>query len=145
MKLERKISKELEAVLYQEEIFWFQKEREEWICSGNRNTSFYHTAANIKKTKNKMDRLQNNQGTWCSDEDEIKQNIRNYFVEIFTKDCDEKDMQTNLISFSLHNQKEWDEVNREFTREDIKKALFDMAPLKAPGPDGIHVAFYQRE
>lgn len=144
IKLEHKIRKELEAVLYQEEIFWFQKAREEWICSGDRNTSFYHTATNAKKTKRKIGQLQNNQGTWCNEENDIKHIIRDYFVDIFTKDQDEIVLHENLISFPMLNNIEWDEVNKDFMPEDIKEALFDMAPLKAPGPDRFHAGFYQR-
>jgi hypothetical protein len=33
---------------------------------------------------------------------------------------------------------------RVFTEEEIKKALFQTGDLKAPGPDGLHVVFYQR-
>lgn len=51
IKLERKIRKELEEVLHQEEIMWFRQAREQWITSGDRNTKFYHAAATIKKNK----------------------------------------------------------------------------------------------
>ena len=30
-----------------------------------------------------------------------------------------------------------------FTMEEVKQALFEMAPFKAPGADGFHAAFYQ--
>lgn len=30
-----------------------------------------------------------------------------------------------------------------FSREEIRKALFDMAPFKAPRSDGFHARFYQ--
>ncbi|XP_031111845.1 uncharacterized protein LOC116015819 [Ipomoea triloba] len=33
---------------------------------------------------------------------------------------------------------------RPFTHEEVKEALFEMAPDKAPGPDGMTPAFYQR-
>ena len=34
-KLERKLKKDLEVTLNQEEMFWFQRSREEWIASGD--------------------------------------------------------------------------------------------------------------
>lgn len=43
------------------------------------------------------------------------------------------------------NQEEWDRVNAEFSAEDIRKAMFDMAPFKAPVSDGFHAGFYQKE
>ncbi|XP_019164336.1 PREDICTED: uncharacterized protein LOC109160503 [Ipomoea nil] len=33
---------------------------------------------------------------------------------------------------------------RKVTSDEVKIALFEMAPYKAPGPDGFHAAFYQR-
>lgn len=34
-------------------------------------------------------------------------------------------------------------LDSPFTREDVKKALFDLHPSKAPGPDGFTALFYQ--
>ena len=31
-----------------------------------------------------------------------------------------------------------------YTTEDVRKALFDIGDLKAPGPDGLHTIFYKR-
>ena len=30
-----------------------------------------------------------------------------------------------------------------FTKEDVKKALFQIGDMKAPGPDGLHVVFFK--
>jgi uncharacterized secreted protein with C-terminal beta-propeller domain len=32
----------------------------------------------------------------------------------------------------------------EYTREEVKKALFDIGDLKAPGPDGLHAIFFKK-
>lgn len=34
-------------------------------------------------------------------------------------------------------------LESDITNEEIKRALFDMAPLKAPGSDGYHALFFQ--
>ena len=40
-RLDKKLKEELDLVLKQEEIFFFQKSREDWIVNGDRNTSFF--------------------------------------------------------------------------------------------------------
>ena len=37
-----------------------------------------------------------------------------------------------------------DELNKPYTGEEVKLALFQMAPSKAPGVDGFTAGFYQR-
>lgn len=66
-KLERKLNDELDAVLHQEEVMWFQKSREDWIVSGDRNTRFYHTATIIRRSRNKMFCFKKDDGTVISD------------------------------------------------------------------------------
>ena len=61
LKLERKLKKDLEVTLNQEEMLWFQRSREEWIASGDRNMKYYHAAIAIRKHKNTIKCLLNDQ------------------------------------------------------------------------------------
>ncbi|KAF7801955.1 ribonuclease H [Senna tora] len=60
-KLEKDLKKELDEVLKQEEIMWFQKSRGQWIQDGDKNTKLYHTKTivrrRIKLTLSKMMRV----------------------------------------------------------------------------------------
>lgn len=39
--------------------------------------------------------------------------------------------------------KETDVLRASVTNEEVDNAVFEMAPLKAPGVDGLHLFFYQ--
>ncbi|KAA3484792.1 tyrosine decarboxylase 1-like [Gossypium australe] len=43
------------------------------------------------------------------------------------------------------NSSEINFLEAAITNEEIKRALFDMAPLKAPGSDGFHAHFFQSQ
>ena len=36
------------------------------------------------------------------------------------------------------------ELNKPYTREEVKNAMFNIGDLKAAGPDGLHVVFYKK-
>ena len=35
-------------------------------------------------------------------------------------------------------------INYPVTEKEVKEGLWNMKPFKAPGPDGMHAGFYQR-
>ena len=37
-----------------------------------------------------------------------------------------------------------DMLTAEYTRDEVKKALFSIGDFKAPRPDGLHAVFYKR-
>lgn len=48
-KLESKLCRDLDLVLCEEEILWFQKSRRQWVEDGDRNTTFYHCFTVIRR------------------------------------------------------------------------------------------------
>lgn len=61
-KLKEELAREYNTILYQEELFWFQKARTEWLEKGNKNTSYFHSTIKIKRRHNKVEALLNNEG-----------------------------------------------------------------------------------
>ncbi|KAA3472427.1 reverse transcriptase [Gossypium australe] len=66
-----------------------------------------------------------------------------YFQKLFTP---EREMSSHKIrgGFSVLLEYEKGALSRDFTIEDIRSALFQMHPNKAPGPDGFHALFFQK-
>ena len=116
---------------------WFQKSREEWICSGDRNTKFYHASTVLRRHGNKIDKLRDSNGDWMMDPNMLRRHVRDFYVNIFSVD--------NLYDvslapkgyFSMLQEEEMMALHALFTKEEVKQALFDMRPFKAPGPDGF--------
>lgn len=69
--------------------------------------------------------------------------VQNYFKNIFRGD--EEVFTSNNIKGLFPNLPAtlWQKFNDPITNEDIKMAMFDMAPFKAPGPDGIPAGLFQ--
>lgn len=144
IKLERKIRKELEETLHQEEMLWFQKAREEWIASGDHNTKFYPAATKSKKVRKGGHNILDGEGNPMMDETQIEKAIQDYFTGIFTKDIEVDISCVPKGKFPTLCENDWNTFNKEFSLEEIHFALFDMKPLKAPGSDGFHASFYQK-
>lgn len=68
----------------------------------------------------------------------------NFFKELFAED---KSISPNEL-LGLFTRVVTDDMNddleKEFTEKEISDALFQIGPLKAPGPDGFPARFYQR-
>jgi hypothetical protein len=68
-------------MLEQEEIFWTQRARANWLKSGDRNTSFFHNYATKKKKKNTTKGLIDEQGIFQEDGAIMRNIIQGYFCE----------------------------------------------------------------
>lgn len=86
LKLEAKLKKELDLVLFQEELLWFQKSREDWIHFGDRNTRFFHTSTIVKHSCNHIKSLKDSSGDWIMDELVLKGMAHQFFSELFSVD-----------------------------------------------------------
>ena len=133
----------IENLLEQEEIHWVQRGRANWLLHEDRNTSFFHNAATARKKRNQIKKLLRDDGVWVQGT-EMKNYIKGYFSKLFTSEV----LQPDPVVLSLVKRKMTDEMNRAlmapYTEEEVKKALFDIGDLKAPGPDGLHAIFYKR-
>ncbi|KAK8697388.1 hypothetical protein V6N13_113539 [Hibiscus sabdariffa] len=85
-KLENDLLLELESLLDQKEMLWCQKSPSEWIQLGDRNLSYFHKKAKIRKIRNRITSLKIHDGTWCDDEKVLKDEAVNFYKSLFSLD-----------------------------------------------------------
>lgn len=79
------------------------------------------------------------------DETGTKKQILEFFASLFSKD-DQISSGMNIGSdFPKVEEAKWREMNEPFTMEEVKNAVFGMNAFKAPGPDGFHAGFFQKQ
>jgi hypothetical protein len=139
----RAVTDEMNELLYREEIMWMQRSRIDWLKEGDRNTNFFHSKAVWRAWKNKVKRLVDDQGDEHTDQAMMGKLVNEYFGGLFVAD---HTLDPNLI-IPLLEPKVTTEMNenlmRDFTDKEIADALFQIGPLKAPGPDGFPGCFFQ--
>jgi hypothetical protein len=139
-----RLAKEMDELLYREEISWLQRSRVAWLREGDRNTKYFHRQASRRHKKNRIRKLKRSDGTTTIDTVEMEAMARDYFRDLFT--CDDN-LSPHIIT-DIIQQRIDDHMNANlcapFTEKEISDALFQIGPLKAPGPDGFPARFLQR-
>jgi len=137
------LRKELLQAYKDEEAFWRNKSRIQWLTYGDRNTRFFHASTKNRRAKNKILSIQNNLGEEVFGNKEISKEALRYFSEIFTSS-----LQGNIQdSLGNINRVVSDECNaylsRDVTAEEVRISVFSIGATRAPGPDGLAASFYQ--
>ena len=135
---------EINEMLTREEIMWNQRSRASWIKLGDRNTKFFHATASQRRRRNKMVGIQGADGMWQEKQEDIESTILIYFESIFKTDHPPQ-FGTSLGAIDQRVTRDMNEsLVAEFKAEEVWRALIQMHPTKAPGPDGMSPMFYQQ-
>jgi hypothetical protein len=129
-------------LLIQEETYWRQRAKMHWLKEGDLNTKFFHMSASARQKKKKIDKLVNEANIEVRTQHDLCETAKDYFDHLFQANVTNHDPVLSLIAPKI-SQEDNDRLVAPITREELKEALFQMHPDKAPGPDGFNPAFYQ--
>jgi len=146
IELEKSLLSELSTINTLEAEFWSMKSRISWVVEGDRNTALFHNSTLIRRRRNRITSLKDRMGNWLNGETEIANFIRQGFLDLFTTShCNSplKEWQPPFWKSKL-NDDDICKLELSITDEDIFATLRSLKPYKAPGPDRLHVGFFQR-
>ena len=137
------LKKELNILLDKEEHMWQQRSCIQWLKSGDWNTRFFHGSATQRKRKNFIKGLRDEQGVWQEDEEVFSALLTEFYSNLFTSfnphDLDRilGNVQT-VVTEEMRAQ-----LDKPYTSKEVGATIIEMAPLKAPGPNGMPPLFFQ--
>jgi hypothetical protein len=135
----------IEILLEQDEIYWQQRSRANWLQHGDRNTSFFHNFASARRKKNYIMKLKNNDGDWVEGTEHLKPLVFHYFSNLFLSEVDQVDQSMMEKNFPKITKQMNEKLLAPFSADDVRKAAFSIGDYKAPGPDGLHAVFYKKK
>ncbi|KAL1202796.1 hypothetical protein V5N11_003633 [Cardamine amara subsp. amara] len=140
----REIKKDLNRAYYQEEVFWKQKSRNQWLQAGDRNTKHFHVCAKKRKAINRILSVKDNHGVEKLGEEMISETAVEYFQRVYESASPSLwdsffENFTSPVTEDMNSQ-----LTREVTTKEIRKAAMNINGDKAPGPDGMTGHFYHQ-
>eukprot|EP00253_Pinus_taeda_P034910 PITA_34910 len=141
-----KLQQEWENFCKQEEIFWRQKSRVQWLKEGEQNTRFFHRSTLTNRAHNRISSIKDEEGHLLSFHEGIEVMLVQHFCGIARETISDrehfiKDLTRHIPR--LVSREDNLNLNRPVTEEEVSEVLKQMKNGKAPGPDGFNVDFFK--
>lgn len=134
---------ELAQAHKEEERFWRQRSREQWLKEGDMNTSYFHNVVKGKKIRNRVLMLKDSLNIEHFSEGAKGQIAVDFFRDLFMS-SNPFDLVTLFTGFAARVTPEMNaSLTKEFSADEIKRAAFSFKGGSTPGEDGMSGIFYQ--
>ena len=133
----RSLRMEINLLQDRKSRMWCQRSRVLWLSKRDSNTTFFHSKATKRFRKNLIRGIRDRTGAWLIDQVEIGHVMESYYKDLFSTsntilDDDSLEKIPRMVTEEMNAN-----LMKEFIEVEVKEALDQMAPLKAPGPNGI--------
>ena len=142
--VERDLSRRYARLCHDEEAFFRQRSRIQWLALGDKNTKFFHRSLVHRQVRNRIHGLKDEDGTFLTDQREMGRLTVRYFQHLFSAPA-----RPSISGASRYFSRRISEdltpsLVSPISDDEIRQALFSISDDKAPGPDGFTSLFYKR-
>lgn len=133
----REVLYSLEMNIKVNEMFWHQKAKARWIREGDGNTKHFYKLVNGRKRKNLISSILT-EGQEMMEFEEIANEATLFYNRLYRKERGSRPMIEKLFEGEI-SRDQGGNLERPFSEEEVKNAIFSMKWDKAPGPDGFSI------
>ena len=124
-------------LLDKEAKMWAQRSKVLWLKDGDHNMKFFHSRASQRRRQNYITKIHDNSSRLCTRPSQVIDIITNFYQDLFTTggpSCFDEVIDTipRVVSPKMNAT-----LSANFTINEVEVAMRQMAPLKAPGLDGM--------
>ena len=126
------LNTKINGMMEKEKITWRQKSRVSWLWEGDWNTKFFHECTSQRRRTNTILGLRDSDDVWQENPMELERIAVSYFQHVFSTSSPltVAEVVSHVDAVFTPNMNK--ELMRDFSQDDVKKALFQMHPSKAP-------------
>ncbi|GJZ12967.1 RNA-directed DNA polymerase, eukaryota, partial [Tanacetum coccineum] len=135
------VVKNLQSIDKLQSLEMAQKAKVKWSIEGDENSSFFHGVLNKKRSQLNIRGIMVD-GVWTERPDMVKREFFQHFSRRFDKPAVHRAHIVMTYPKSLSGDQQI-ELERDVSKEEIKKAVWDCGTDKSPGPDGFSFGFYR--
>lgn len=129
------LSEALSKAYKAEEIFWRQRSRILWLQGGDRNSSFFHAVTKVRKARNHITTIENEEGVPVYEEEEVGKVFADFYQLLFSTNGG-TDFSTVEETISRCFTEDMNDILCKISEiGEVRDALFSIHADKAPRSD----------
>ncbi|GKV05101.1 hypothetical protein SLEP1_g17145 [Rubroshorea leprosula] len=119
-----------------------QKSRQKWLQEGDANSKYFHGCIVKRRRRNGIEGVVKNEA-WVEEVPEVKKVIKEFFeLKFQEQEWDRPSLELNQLKQLSPEDNSW--LTAEFSKEEVKAAVWNCNGSKSPGPDGFNFNFIKK-
>lgn len=127
-----------------EEDFWKLKLRILWLNNEDANTKFFHISSLQRRYRNRITSLRDGVGNYITNEELIKIHIIDFYQSLYSTKITSSNCRFLIGNHPVVPPETASTLIAPLSRKEVVDTILSFKPLKAPGPNGLHLFFYQQ-